>query len=270
MTSHIWLIGGTQESAQLALSLTQDQIPFVVTATTESARSLYPYTPPAQIWIGRLTTEQLPGFLKSQQIGAILDASHPYAVSISQLAMRTATQNHIPYLRYERLSCSKINNGKESENVDNTSSLGLEKRFESFSDLLATDLLKNQRVLLTVGYQALQQFQAWQQQATLFARILPSVVALEAAIAAGFTPDRLIAIRPPLSMAFERALWQHWQPTVVVSKASGEPGGESIKRALAAELGITLALINRPVLPYPQQTSELAVALEFCQHFHQL
>jgi precorrin-6A/cobalt-precorrin-6A reductase len=39
--NRIWLIGGTQESADLARALTQQQISYVVSVTTESARNLY-------------------------------------------------------------------------------------------------------------------------------------------------------------------------------------------------------------------------------------
>jgi precorrin-6A/cobalt-precorrin-6A reductase len=98
----------------------------------------------------------------------------------------------------------------------------------------------------------------------LFARILPSITALEAALMAGFTPDRLIALRPPISLELERALWQQWQLSLVVTKASGKPGGEDVKRQLAAELSVKLAVIDRPILNYPQWTNDLEQAIGFC------
>jgi precorrin-6A/cobalt-precorrin-6A reductase len=119
-------------------------------------------------------------------------------------------------------------------------------------------------VLLTVGYRYLHLFSSWQERSTLFARILPSVTALGAALAAGFSSDRLIALRPPVSVDLEKALWQQWQISLVVTKASGTAGGEDVKRAVAAELGIGLIAIARPEVVYPQQTSELSRALEFC------
>lgn len=136
---------------------------------------------------------------------------------------------------------------------------------QSFAELVATDILQGQRVLLIVGYRPLTLFQPWQDRATLFARLLPSVTALEAAIAAGFTPDRLFAMRPPLSPDLEKALWQHWQISLVVTKSSGIAGGEDVKRQVAMELGIPLIAIARPPITYPQQTSDLTTALEFCQ-----
>ncbi|MEQ8963440.1 MAG: precorrin-6A reductase, partial [Coleofasciculus sp. C2-GNP5-27] len=138
---------------------------------------------------------------------------------------------------------------------------------DSFETLVVGDYLNQQRVLLTVGYKVLSLFQDWQARSTLFARILPAVTSLEAAIAAGFSRDRIIALRPPVPYELEMALWRHWDISLVVTKASGVAGGEATKRQVAAQLGIPLIVIKRPVVKYPQQTSDITVALAFCQRY---
>lgn len=250
----LWLIGGTQESAQLVAAIAQNHVPCTVTVTTEAAKELYPQTQTLRVWVGCLSIAQLGAFCHEQQIVAILDASHPFALEISQLAITAARDLQIPYLRYERPTVEAQPDALSVIHLD------------SFETLLANAYLEQARVLLTVGYKALSLFRPWQDRSTLFARILPSVTAIEAALAAGFTPDRLFAMRPPISAELEKALWQHWDISVVVTKASGTAGGEDIKRALAAELGVRLIVITRPPMAYPQQTSDLSVALEFCEH----
>lgn len=255
MPGQIWLIGGTQESVRLAEAIAHFNLPCIVTVTTESARSLYPFTPTPQVWVGRLNEQGLEVFLRTYEISCILDASHPFAVEVSRMAIAAASTFQLPYLRYERLALEESSSPNEIV-------------LDSFETLLAGDYLKGKRVLLIVGYRPLERFRSWQAQATLFARILPSITALEAALAAGFTPDRLIALRPPISVDLERALWQQWQISIVVSKASGIAGGEDVKRQVAAELGVKWVAIARPPVSYPQQTSEVAIALEFCrQHY---
>nr|WP_290227074.1 cobalt-precorrin-6A reductase [Trichocoleus desertorum] len=263
----IWLIGGTQESAQLAAAIAEAQLACTVSVTTETAKQLYVSSvekavnhAPLQIWVGRLTPETAASFLQQQQIVAVLDASHPYAVEISQLAIAVTTQLGIPYLRFER-EVWKEEGGMRDEAEKKEKGLV----FQSFSELVATDILQGQRVLLIVGYRTLALFEPWQDRAALFARLLPSVTAIEAAIASGFTPDRLFAMRPPISPDLEKALWQHWQISLVVTKSSGIAGGEDVKRQVAAELGIPLIAIARPPIIYPQQTSDLTTALTFCQ-----
>ncbi|MBD1860556.1 cobalt-precorrin-6A reductase [Trichocoleus desertorum] len=265
----IWLIGGTQESAQLAAAIAEAQLACTVSVTTEIAKQLYVSSieraenyAPLRVWVGRLTSETAAFFLQQQEIVAVLDASHPYAVEISQLAIAITTQLGIPYLRFERPDWKDEGGGMKDER-EKGQKKGLV--FQSFAELVATDILQGQRVLLIVGYRPLALFQPWQDRATLFARLLPSVTAIEAAIAAGFTPDRLFAMRPPISPDLEKALWQHWQISVVVTKSSGIAGGEDVKRQVAAELGIPLVAIARPPITYPQQTSNLTTALAFCQ-----
>ena len=254
-SGRIWLIGGTQESVQLAAALADATLPCTISVTTESARALYPTAPTLRVWVGRLNHTELEEFLQQQQIVAVLDASHPYAVEISTSAIAATQKRQIPYLRYERPV------------VDTQLARSPLIQLDSFDTLLAGDYLHSSRVLLTVGYRPLQLFRPWHDRSTLFARILPSAIALEAAYCAGFTPDRLICLRPPISADLERALWRQWEISLVVTKASGTAGGEDIKRTVAAELGIPLVVINRPAVAYPQQTSDLSVALEFCHQY---
>jgi precorrin-6A/cobalt-precorrin-6A reductase len=164
------------------------------------------------------------------------------------MAIALSQQLNLPYLRYERPPLLTAT----------------EESFETFEHLLQSGILSGQRVLLTLGYRPLHHFFPWQHQATLFARILPSITALDAALVAGFTPDRLIALRPPISAELERSLWRQWQISLVVTKASGAPGGEDVKRQVAAELGVTLAVVERPAIAYPAQTSEVSLAVQFC------
>lgn len=249
----LWLIGGTTESATLALAIASLGLPCTVTVTTAAAKVLYPQVPTLQVQVGRLDRAQIERFLQQQRIAVILDASHPYAVEISQMAIAAATGQQIPYLRFERPA------------VDAENQTSRVIAFDNFKSLLGSDYLSQQRVFLSIGYKALPLFRDWQDRSTLFARILPSVASLEAAITAGFTPDRLIALRPPITAELEKALWRHWDISLVVTKASGAAGGEEIKRVVATELGIPLIIISRPAVHYPQQTSDFSIALEFCR-----
>lgn len=261
---YIWLIGGTSESITLAQTLVAQAIPTLVTVTTETAKRRYPDSANLQIQVGCL--RNLDAFLKEYRVAAVLDASHPFATEISQQAIAATAQASIPYLRYERPTVNQTGQSAPNEFDPAQAEISSSTRtFASIPALLASGLLVGQRALLTLGYRTLDLFTPWHPQATLFARILPSMTALEAAIAAGFPPERIIALRPPFSQELERALWQHWQISMVVTKASGSPGGEDIKRQLAAELGISLVAIARPAIAYPQQTSDLAIAIQFCQ-----
>lgn len=247
----IWLIGGTTEGLELAELIAQRSLRCTISVTTDAARYPYPRSPLLQICIQQFNDATLAQFLTAQNIAVILDASHPHAAEISRLAIRMAQDSQIPYLRVERPAITEVSpQVKEVQNV---------------AAVLTPEYLRGQRVLLTLGAKALIQFQAWQSRSILFARILPSEKALQAATAADFAPKRLIALRPPISMELEMALWRQWKIERVITKASGQPGGEGVKRQVSEALGIPLVVIRRPQLAYPQQTSDMSVAIAFCQ-----
>ena len=257
MSNKVWLIGGTRDSATIANILAESQVSLVITVTTDSAQTLYSCG--AEVFVGCLDKSAMGSFCQQNSVKAVIDASHPYATQVSRQAIAVTTQLKIPYLRYERANYPDWDVRKQDTEVI---------KLASFDSLLTGDYLINQRVLLTVGCNALPKFQSWQKRATLFARILPKIKSLEMAIAAGFNSDRLIAIRPPLSVDTETALWRQWQISLVVTKASGKAGGEDVKRQVAANLGIPLIIITRPQINYPQQTSEFAEVLAFCRAIH--
>ncbi|QDZ41375.1 cobalt-precorrin-6A reductase [Euhalothece natronophila Z-M001] len=247
----VWLIGGTQESASIAEKLVANSWPCVVTVTTQSAIALYPDSDLITVKVGALSREEMERLIETKNIDRIVDASHPYAVEISESAIALSQQFHLPYLRYERPQVTE---------PDNQQVITL----DSFKTLINGDYLTQQRVLLTVGYKALPQFQSWHEQATLFARILPSVLSVEKALAAGFTQKQLIALRPPVSYQLEKALCEQWEISLIVSKASGKAGGEDTKKAVAKALNIPLILIRRPEVVYPQKTDKLENVVNFC------
>jgi precorrin-6A/cobalt-precorrin-6A reductase len=252
----LWLIGGTGEAVELAAGLVALGVPCVVTVTTEAARRAYGRHPGLEVWVGELAVSALQDFMVARGIGAVLDASHPFAVAISRGAIAAASALHIPYWRYERPSVPATADP-------------LVQRVAALEAVLSAEALAGQRVLLTLGYRWLHHFAPWQEQATLFARILPSPMALEAALAAKFTGDRIIALRPPVSAELECALWRQWGITRVITKASGAPGGEDVKTAIARQLGISLVVIDRPSVPYPQVCHSAAAALALVQAWWQ-
>ncbi|MEM8544881.1 MAG: cobalt-precorrin-6A reductase [Cyanobacteria bacterium P01_H01_bin.119] len=251
----IWLIGGTQESGQVAAGLAEAQIPHLVTVVTAAAAGLYPDSPWRQVRVGAIAPKAMAAVLMAENIAAVIDASHPFAVEVSRSAISLCKSHHLPYLRLERPAIG-----------DSIPASPWIQTVNAYDDLLNPAVLAPQaRSLLTVGAKNLHRFQPWHRRTTLFARILPRADSLQRAIAAGFTPDRIIAIRPPVSADLERSLWQQWHITQVITKASGAPGGEAIKRSLAQQLKVRLWILQRPPLAYPEQTETPAGAIAFCR-----
>ena len=202
----------------------------------------------------RLTPASLDRFLSTQAICGIIDASHPFATQISQLAIQASQTHSIPYLRYERPSLP----------LAPTTLL-----LPNFASLLQPTYLEHQRVLLTTGVKTLSRFADWHQRSHLWARILPNETSKQQALAAGFPADRLIQQRLPLVRERERQLWRSLDISTVVTKEAGAAGGFALKQELALELGVRLIAIARPPMHYPQVIEAAEQAQAFCQQIEQ-
>lgn len=246
----IWLIGGTRDSSTIvkaiANKLTSE---LIITVTTPEAKQLY--DSPDSVVVGKMDRLAMESFCYRYHVKAIVDATHPFALTASQNAIAISQSLNIPYLRYERAVLNCLGNSSM-------------KQLDSFTTLLAGDYLLNQRVLLTVGCNVLPLFKSWHDRSTLFTRILPKLDSLQIALDSGFKSDRIIALRPPITEALELALWQQWQISLVVTKASGISGGEDIKVKVAQKLGIPLITIIRPQINYPKQTCSVEEIILFC------
>lgn len=248
----LWLIGGTSESVMIAKFLSTLKQDFIVSVTTESACNLYQNINDIQVIVKKLSLTEIKQFILSRQISAIIDASHPFAVEVSKNAIASSQCLSIPYLRYER------------ETV--ISQTGNILHYPDLPSLLTDkSIFKDKNVLLTIGAKYLHLFKEYHHQAQFYARILPYQSSLALAEEAGFKCDRIIAIRPPLSLELEKALWQLWNIDIVVTKAGGKAGGEDVKYQLAKTLNIPLVVINRPSLDYPLIATSLQEVKKFLQ-----
>lgn len=231
----IWLIGGTSDSVSIVHLLIQHQLNFIITVTTVSATQLYQsISSPCQIFVGKLSPSEIPLFITKHHISLVIDASHPFAVNISQTVIDICQKLALPYLRYERPNITQ-----------STSVSSLESLVKENSPLY------HKKVLLTIGAKFLHLFRNYHHLATLYARILPYPESINLAYEANFSCDRIIALRPPISPELEKALWQMWNIDIVVTKAGGKPGGEDIKQKIAQELNIPLIILERPKIDYP-------------------
>ncbi len=273
-----WLIGGTSDSAAIAQRLSALAVPYIVTVTTSSAQRLYPAE--AEVWVGKLSPSLAQDFVREYSVKCIADASHPFASEISSCAIALSQKYSIPYLRYERPALADRPNSKQNGLTAQAESTIV--RVDSIDALVDSPLLKNQRILFTIGYRHLNKFARLRPASKLYARILPSPEAIAGALAAGFSTKKIMALRPPISLALEIALWEQWNISCVVARASGqlvrqaaqasvprqEPdacSGEHIKRQAARSLGIRLVLIDRPAVIYPWETEDLEEVVDFCQ-----
>jgi precorrin-6A/cobalt-precorrin-6A reductase len=248
----ILLLSGTSEGPLLARALLAAGFEVRATVTREEAReNLFGSLLRDVLVEARgFTQESLTDFLAQQEADLVLDATHPFAVRITRLAHEVCLRLGVPYIRYER---------PDWEPPEGT------RLVDSFTE--AAELLPSlaSRVLLTIGAKQLKHFAPLQGKLHLVARILPSVLSIQQALAAGFTQDRLLCLRPPFSREFNRAILREYGIELLVTKASGREGGVEEKVLAAFDLGREVVMIRRPEQADGTGVCSVEAAVQACR-----
>ena len=84
----------------------------------------------------------------------------------------------------------------------------------------------------------------------LFVRILPTTTSIQSAEELGYLPKNIIAMQGPFSKNMNIAMLKDLKIDYLITKESGETGGELQKVEACQECGVKILAIKRPVLNY--------------------
>jgi precorrin-6A/cobalt-precorrin-6A reductase len=248
----ILLLSGTSEGPPLARALLGAGFAVRATVTREEARQTLFGSLLDNMSVEALgfTRDSLADFLTRGEADIVVDATHPFAVRITQIAQETCRRLAVPYVRYERPDWEPPTG---TQIVDS---------FAAAAELLPA---LGRRVLLTIGAKQLKHFAPLHERLHLMARILPSAISIAQAQDAGFTPDRLLCLRPPFSREFNRAVLREYRIDVLVTKASGREGGVEEKVLAAGDQGVRVVMIRRPEAVDSTAVSDLEAVVCACR-----
>ncbi|WP_298463239.1 precorrin-6A reductase [uncultured Mitsuokella sp.] len=203
-----------------------------------------------------LDEEGLVQYLQAHGIRLFVDASHPYAVHVSQNAMSACRRLGIPYIRYER-------------SLTELSYEGIVV-VHSYEEAAAEAAARGRVIFLTTGSRNLKKFTEAGALAdcTLIARVLPTAEVLALCEELGLTPKQVVALQGPFSTELNRELFKKYHADVIVTKNSGTIGGTDTKLAAAAALHLPVIVIDRPVLQYDHLAHTYEDVLSFVEENH--
>lgn len=205
-----------------------------------------------RVHTGPLDAEGLAKLITSNEIDVLVDASHPYAVNVSQNGMLACEKTGIPYLRYERPR--GVMPVYEGLSVVDDYKQAIEK---------AATLGKN--LFLTTGSRHLKLFKeaACLREHRIIARVLPEASVIKECIELGFSPKDIVAIQGPFSHELNMALFKEYEADVIVTKNSGKIGGSDTKMTAAMALGLPLVVIDRPQIHYTKIVYQIEEVIQF-------
>ena len=232
----VLILGGTTEAAELARRL--EGMPVV---TSLAGRTRAPAALPGEVRIGGFGgAEGLAAYLRDNAVAAVIDATHPFAATISRHAEEACRQAGVPRLALVRPEWV-AGPGDHWIEVDDM-------------EAAVAAVPSGARAFLTVGRQELDPF-ASRADAWFLARVIDPQEQPAPDIA-------LVAGRGPFDLDAERALLAGHGITVVVAKNSGG-GASRPKLAAARELGIPVILVRRPAPPAGPRAATAEEALEW-------
>jgi precorrin-6A/cobalt-precorrin-6A reductase len=233
----VLLLGGTTEARRLA-----DLIAGEVTVITSLAgRTRDPLLPAGSVRIGGFGgAGGLARYLRDEHIGAVVDATHPFAATISGNAFEACAAADVP-LRILRRPGWTAQPGDEWHRV------------ASLPEAAARLPRLGRRVFLTTGRQGIAHFAGLDECWFLARSVEPP---------SGTVPRRLEVLldRGPFTVAGERDLIARHRLDVLVTKDSG---GADAKLVAARELGIPVLMVDRPPLPAAAAVSTADAAADW-------
>ncbi|WP_405846462.1 cobalt-precorrin-6A reductase [Streptomyces sp. NBC_01518] len=227
MSPHILILGGTTEARELAAELTA--LPEVKVTTSLAGRVSRPGALAGDVRIGGFGgAEGLGVWLREHHVDAVVDATHPFAGTITANAARAGAVTGLPVVVLRRPGWQP----------------GPGDRWHPVASLAeAADVLPGlgRRVLLTTGRLGLAAFAHLAQLHFVVRSVEPPESPMP--------PDvEVLLARGPFTVADEAALLREHRIDVVVTKDSGG-AATAAKLTAAREAGVPVVVVRRPALP---------------------
>ena len=238
----IVILGGTAEARELAAVLVADGVDVI---SSLAGRVNAPSLPPGRVRVGGFGgVTGLAHHLRRENASAVVDATHPFATTMSHNALRAAAVAGTPLVRLERPGWRE--HPKASSWMWVRDAASARAAAESAS-----------RPFLTTGRQSLPDFLSWTDRNVLVRLVDPPADPL---------PQRwfLIMSRGPYSYGGERQILTEHAVDVLLTKDSG--GAHTVaKLDAASDLGIPVVIIARPKRAQVPQLKTVSEAIAWCR-----
>lgn len=240
MAERLLILGGTREAAALA-EAADAAFPDLEITSSLAGRTARPARLPGRVRAGGFGGPQrLAAYLRDERIDLVIDATHPFAATISAHAAAACAATGTPRLLLLRPPWQPQPGDRWHEVADMAEAAG-------------TVAASARRAFLTVGPGDLPAFAGRRHVFFLVRLIQP--------------PERpppladytLVVARPPFPVEAERALFRRERIDTLVTKQSGGP--TEAKLAAAREAGANVVMIRRPQKPAGETVATVAEAI---------
>ena len=191
--------------------------------------------------------------IQKQQITLVIDATHPFAVIVTENIQRACKNSGIEYLRCLRdflteakaVRSEKFAYERTNAITKSDSSVVCVNSVEEAVDYLEQT---QGNILITTGSKELDKYtRLTNYKERCYARVLSVLPSVMQSIDLGFSGKHLIAMQGPFSRKMNLALLHQTEAKYFVTKESGKNGGFAEKLEAAEQAGAVLLVIGRPI-----------------------
>lgn len=235
----IGLILGTSEGKKIVSLLNEftDDL-FITTATSYGGELLKDY----KYKILNTSPLDLKGIIDTineKNIKILVDASHPYALEVTQNAVEACSKCGIEYVRYDRPSILEKYIGNDSVKI-----------VKDYNEL-KTELIKIKgNILNTTGSRNIEKILSFNLENRIIHRVLPSLKVFNELDKISVKPEEIIAIKGPVSYDLNLSFIKEYNAKAIIMKDSGVQGGTDEKITAVIDSGITAFVIGRNKMKY--------------------
>ncbi|MDD6327831.1 MAG: precorrin-6A reductase [Lachnospiraceae bacterium] len=258
----ILIFGGTTEGRRITECLAVRGLSLLVCVATEYGAGLLPQNECVNVHVGRMDETEILAFIQKHKPCCCVDATHPYAVEVTNNVIQACEKTGVKYLRVMR---------KEGDNPIQNNTKYHDCMQVHFCDSVATAAAfletTTGKILVTTGSKELEEYTAITGfKERVVARVLPTVSVLEKCKSLGFEGRNLICMQGPFSESFNYECLRSVDAKWLVTKCSGDTGGYAEKCDAAIRAGVGLVLIGRPEEQADAMSVEQAVqcVLQMC------
>lgn len=260
----VMVFAGTTEGYEISRYLQRHAVEVQAYVATEYGSRSLVEDRYLSVKAGRLDEMAMEEEMRTQNPFLVIDATHPYAVEVTENIRTACEKAGYPYMRLLRGRTQIQEQGAAAGGADDSretvqKTSGQENaacRTEEQVECVYVDSVEaavswlehtEGNILLTTGSKELKAFTALPgYQERIYARVLSLPSVITACAALGIEGKHLIGMQGPFSMELNQAMLRQYGCRYLVTKDTGKQGGFLEKYEAAAACGCTLVIIGRP------------------------
>ncbi|ABB49565.1 precorrin-6X reductase-like protein [Prochlorococcus marinus str. MIT 9312] len=232
---NVWILSGTSDGPVMASRLLDLNYSVFASVLTYRAAQAYIENPKLHIITGKLNDkDEIINFIKKNKIKCVVDATHAFAVIISENLNKACKEINVPLLVFERKSL--MNNSSNINYID------------GLKDINKGDL-KNKNILLAIGSRFLNDTAEYYMncEANVFTRVLPTYESITKAFGSCIKNSNIAILEPRKNEEgfLEKKLCNFWRIDYVLCRESGSYSQKNWESIISGSK-MKLFLVKRP------------------------